>query len=363
MINSLPPYILYLLAIAGSFVVSLYAVRKIIFITRHRRIFDIPDNTRKIHGAEIPSLGGIGIFVGYIVIAAFFMFIDKSRWNYILISSVILFFTGIYDDLMNMRPLKKLLAQLIASAITVFFVIMPSVYKDPRLYVSSFEIWSVFTVLTIACTFFINAFNFIDGIDGLACVLSVLYTAVLGILFAINGEATIAAVIFSLAGATLGLLYYNRPPAKIYMGDTGSMLIGFNIFIFSILYLLGHPRSDHGIFADSLYFPVLVAVAILFFPAFDAVRVFILRLSKGISPLKADRTHLHYYLLDAGFSHSRSVLIITIGNVIIISLAFILNNVNPIVVILLYILVASIMLAIIYRLRQKKLSEGLRKNS
>src|ERR1700744_2270174 len=121
-----PPYLLYFIAILASLVVSLYAVRKIIFITRHRKIFDIPDNTRKIHGAEIPSLGGIGIFTGYIVVAAFFMFNDSSGWHYILISSVILFFTGIYDDIMNMRPLKKLAAQLAASAITVYFAFMPT---------------------------------------------------------------------------------------------------------------------------------------------------------------------------------------------------------------------------------------------
>ena len=154
----------------------MYAVRKIIFITKERKIFDIPDNTRKIHGAQIPSLGGIGVFTGYIVTATFFMFTGNSSWNYILTSSAILFFTGIYDDLMNMRPLKKLLAQLIASAITVYFALMPAIPHGLLSGTQGLPYWALAASLTVACTFFINAFNFIDGIDGLACSNSLSYT-------------------------------------------------------------------------------------------------------------------------------------------------------------------------------------------
>src|SRR5205809_7907689 len=121
MSGPLPPYLLFFAAIIVSATISLYAVKKIIFITRHRRLYDIPDNIRKIHGAQIASLGGIGIFIGYIVAAAFFMVTNLKGWNYMLVSSVLLFFTGIYDDIMNMRPSKKLLAQLIASAVAVYF--------------------------------------------------------------------------------------------------------------------------------------------------------------------------------------------------------------------------------------------------
>src|ERR1043165_4442100 len=104
MIDFLPTYILYPAAILLSGIISMYAVKKIIFITRTRKIYDIPDNIRKIHGAEIPSLGGIGVFAGYMVAAAFFM---QMQWYYIMAATIILFFTGIYDDIMNMRPSKK----------------------------------------------------------------------------------------------------------------------------------------------------------------------------------------------------------------------------------------------------------------
>ena len=354
MINSLPPYLLYIFAIAGSFLVSLYAVKKIIFITKDKKIFDIPDNIRKIHGAQIPSLGGIGIFTGYIIIASFFMITDNSRWNYILVSSVILFFTGIYDDLANMRPLKKLIAQLIASAITICFTVMPALYSDAAPEHNVLVYYGIITVLTISCTFFINAFNFIDGIDGLACTLAILSTLVLGILFAFGREPATAAIIFSLTGATIGLFYYNKAPAKIYMGDTGSMLIGFNIFIFSVLWPVTSKTLNSSILDHSA---ILILIAVLFLPSYDAVRVFILRISKGISPLKADRSHLHYYLLDAGFSHSKSVLIITATNLLLIGLAFFLWPLNLAVVVLIYALVVSAVLVMTYKLRQKKLHE------
>ncbi len=117
MIAPIPTYILYPAAVVVSVIISLYAVKKVIYITLHRGLFDIPDNIRKIHGTQIPSLGGIGIFAGYMIASAFFMYLE---WYYVVAASVILFFTGIYDDIMNMRPSKKLVAQLIASAITVF---------------------------------------------------------------------------------------------------------------------------------------------------------------------------------------------------------------------------------------------------
>src|ERR1017187_7247477 len=103
MFNSVPAYILYVTAIIGSALISMYSVRKILLITRSRKIYDIPDDTRKIHGAEIPSLGGIGLFIGYFMVATFFWPEQHMFVNYIIPSSILLFFTGIYDDLMNMR--------------------------------------------------------------------------------------------------------------------------------------------------------------------------------------------------------------------------------------------------------------------
>lgn len=325
---NIPAYILYPLAIIISAIISAYAVKKIIFITQTRKIYDIPDNIRKIHGAQIPSLGGIGIFTGYVITAMFF--ITDAKWYYVIAASVILFFTGIYDDIMNMRPSKKFVAQVVASAIGVLLADI----RIEQLYglLGIYELPYVASVaLTIfCCTFFINVFNFMDGIDGLACTLAILYLTVLGLLFAFFHFNGYAGVSFCLVGATIGLLFFNRPPARIYMGDTGSMFLGFTIFMLGISWLK-IPMRCGPLSQDMIITTLMVLVSLFFLPVYDAVRVFILRVSKGISPLHADRLHLHYYLLDAGLTHTGAVIVITATNVATMACAWLLRGMHAMV--------------------------------
>ena len=356
-LNTIPHYILYLIAIAASGMISMYAVRKIIFIMTKRQIFDTPDNTRKMHAAAIPTLGGIGIFIGYMVVTTFFMYFGIGSWHFVIASSILLFFTGIYDDLMNMVPSKKLLMQLLASAITIYFADIRLTSLYGMFGIGDLPYWLSMAVTTIACTLFINAFNFIDGIDGLACGLTILYITILGALFAAMHAVGMAGISFGLLGATLGLLFYNIAPAKIYMGDTGSMFLGFTIFVLSVLFVGMYPGKAAGI-STLIHSPqgaLSVMLSILLLPVYDALRVFILRASKGRSPLRADRTHLHYYLLDAGFTHSRSVIIIIGTNILIITLAWLMQDINPLITLLCMTALASFVLFVVYRLRQRNL--------
>jgi UDP-N-acetylmuramyl pentapeptide phosphotransferase/UDP-N-acetylglucosamine-1-phosphate transferase len=369
MLDNIPPYIVYPLAFIIAAIISWYAVRKVIFITRRRKLYDIPDNIRKIHGAEIPSLGGIGIFIGYVLPCVFFL---NQPWLFVLASSIVLFFTGIYDDLMNMSPSKKLYAQLIASFIAIHFTKV-----GPVLYSLAGTEWLPYSaallLMTLFCTFFINVFNFIDGIDGLACGMAVLYIGMFGILFLLMEEYGYAGIAFCLAGATIGLLIYNRPPAKIYMGDTGSMVLGFTIFMFGALIVAQFPpykylftvgarpaAEDTLPFIHTVKGAAIIVFATLFLPMYDAIRVFILRASKGISPLRADRTHLHYYMLDAGFTHGQSVLIILSVNIVLVITGFFLQGTNPILALVALTSLTTLFVAIVYRLRLKKLKANYR---
>jgi UDP-GlcNAc:undecaprenyl-phosphate GlcNAc-1-phosphate transferase len=357
MIALIPAYILYPAALLVSVIISLYAVRKIIFITHSRRIFDIPDNVRKIHGAQIASLGGIGIFAGYMVASAFFMYME---WYYVVAASVILFLTGVYDDIMNMRPSKKLVAQLIAAAITVFLadIRITSLYGIAGIWDLPYPVSTALTVL--ACTFFINVFNFMDGIDGLACTLAILYTGIAAALFAGMGDQNMAGISLSLMGATIGLLYYNIAPAKIYMGDTGSMLLGLTIFTLciSVINLYSTGLNTHLLpLLHSSQAVLMVMLSVIFIPVYDAVRVFILRLSKGRSPLLADRTHIHYYLLDAGFSHTAAVITIALANLLLIALSLLLQDINPLLLLLILSAVTSAMMFLLYSVRSKALKK------
>jgi UDP-N-acetylmuramyl pentapeptide phosphotransferase/UDP-N-acetylglucosamine-1-phosphate transferase len=334
----------------------MYAVRKVLFITTRNKIYDTPDESRKIKGAQIPSLGGIGIFTGFMVVSAFYMYDSIANWRYVIASIVILFFTGIYDDLANMRPSKKLLAQLVASAITIYFA---DIQSTTLLQLIGIDLpqWLFMGLLTLGCAFFINAFNFIDGIDGLACVLAILYTSALGVLF-IGLQASGAAYIcFSLAGATGGLLYYNHAPAKIYMCDTGSMLLGFMIFVLSVLLL-----KVYGSAASHTIHPIIstfsgagiMVIALLTFPVFDALRVFVYRAANGKSPLVADRSHMHYYLIDAGFSHTQSVAIIASVNLLLIGMAYCIKDWPLAWAVIVLNMVSALSMAVVYAIRQKR---------
>jgi len=354
MLSSLPPYLLYLSALILSCVISLYAVKKTIFIARRMKIYDVPDKIRKIHSAGISNLGGIGVFTGFILVAVFFWQRDSFFMPAILSSCALLFFTGIYDDLVNMKPSKKLIAQLTASFITVYFANMRmeaffDAFGLPEVpYLASV----IFTIL--CCTFFINVFNFIDGIDALAGSLAILYLSILGGLFALSGQEMTAGMIFALLGATAGLLWYNAAPAKIYMGDTGSMFLGFIIFNFTLLYI-SQPDYSAAVYIHGTHQAVLLSIAMLFMPVYDGIRVFVLRAMKGISPLKADRRHLHYYLLDAGCSHTQAVGIIVGMNVLVIVLACLMQDMNIYVALGSCVMLVSAIVMMIYKWRERKM--------
>ena len=169
------------------------------------------------------------------------------------------------------------------------------------------------------------------------------------------GSIGIAGIVLCLAGATAGLFYYNAAPARVYMGDTGSMLLGYSIFVFSVLALNRYSEGRELI----QWFPTLSGflvflLAMLFLPVFDALRVFVVRMSKGRSPLQADRLHLHYYLLDAGFSHTTSDLILIGANVLLMVLGFVLRDALPFIAIVALTLVAGAFTSIIYRLRRER---------
>ncbi len=340
MLSLIPAYLLYPVTIIVSALISLYAVRKIIFITRHRNLFDKPDNVRKKHGGQIPSLGGIGVFVGYMVTAAFFM---EHQWYFVMAASVILFFTGIYDDIMNMRPSKKLLAQAVATTIAVLFADIRIRSLHGFAGIEDLPYYISVSLTVFLGTFFINVFNFMDGIDGLACSLAILYTLFLGMLFAYAGEMSIAGISLSLMGATIGLLYFNIAPARIYMGDTGSMMLGFTIFTLSVLCaeLLSSSTADLTLVVHNKSASFSILLSVLFLPIFDAIRVFSIRLSKGISPFNADRSHIHYYMLDAGFTHTGAVLTLLVANICIIGTTWALQDAGTIVSILCMTLIPS----------------------
>jgi len=354
--TTIPIYLYYIIVFVLALSTCLYGVPRIIKLANRKHIFDNPDSERKMHANKVPNLGGIGIFFSFIIIASLFIAAPiADKWGYIVAGSIILFIVGVKDDLSLVSAYKKLLAQIIAAFIFVYFADIRIHSLQGLFGVYDLSYWLSVLFSTIGCAFIINAVNLIDGIDGLAGSFTALTTFLLGICFAgmnLKGDAIIA---FTMSGAIIGFLRYNIAPAKVFMGDSGSLVIGYIIAVLSILLINSNSEvAPSHRFTHSTQGLEIIALSFLFIPAFDCFRVFIARSIKGISPFRADRNHLHYYLLDTGLSQSQSVFVIIISNMLIILLAFCLQDINPTITIACLSLIASILTLIAYSGSKRK---------
>ena len=328
--NEIPEYILFALTFGASLLISMFSIPQIMYVAKRKHLFDEPDNHRKIHKAIIPNLGGVGIFFAFIISTS--LFIDPTTftaWNYIAAATLILFLTGIKDDLVNIGPGKKFLAQFAAAFIVVFFADIRVHSLEGLLGIYELPYWASLCFTVIGCMFVTNAFNLIDGIDGLAGSIGALCSLFLGLGLALEGHYSEAVISFSLMGAIMGFLRYNISPARIFMGDTGALVIGFTISLLSIQLINGYsPGTALAGYVTSSAGALALVLSLLFVPVFDTFRVFATRIMKGHSPFRADRTHLHHYLLDLGYGHSKTVLILIIANLLIIGVSLSMQTAN-----------------------------------
>ncbi len=316
----------YLGIILMSGFVSLTALPSIMFIARERKLYDDFHQERKTHQSGISRLGGVGIFCSFTIISLLFARYDSVLpTNILLTACIMLFAVGLKDDLAGAGPGTKFFIQFLASAILVFLgdVRLTSMYGVFGISEISFLSSIVLSITTIM--FMINAFNLIDGIDGLAGTLGLIVNLTFGIMFLHMGQGEIATLAFSMVGALAGFLYYNYTPSKIFMGDTGSLLIGL------ISVVLGIKFIELNKFGSTEVTPVFISapatvVAVLIIPLFDTFRVFTLRVLKKKSPFKADRNHIHHRILALGFTHLQATFVIVLTNLFFIYLVLVLKE-------------------------------------
>jgi len=341
-----------ILSFITAFVLVFLAIPSIINIARVKHLYDLPDE-RKAHREAVPTLGGVGIFAGVIFSIILWTPFDVfGDLQYILCAFVIIFLIGAKDDILPLSPDKKLLGQVFASFILVFKaqVRLTSFYGVFGIYAlpewASIAI-SVFTILVI-----INAFNLIDGIDGLTGSVATLIAMSLGSWFFLIDRVDLAIIAFSLAGATIAFLRYNLTPARIFMGDTGSMLIGLISSILVIEFIEVHAEIQGSPYAFRAV-PAM-AVGILILPLFDMLRVFVLRIARGRSPFRGDRIHTHHQLVDLGLTHPQATVLLLGVNVFFLLLVGFLQGLGTLRLLVL-ILVLAIALSAIpgYLLRKR----------
>lgn len=297
---------------------------------------------RRSHTVKTPSLGGIAIFAGTLFsIILWTPFEYFGDLQYILCSFIIIFLIGAKDDIDPISPRTKLLGQLFAAAILVFRanVRLTSLYGIFGVHEIPYVVSIVLSIFTIIVI--INAFNLIDGINGLSGGVGTLISVLLGIWFLKIDRIELAMVAFSLAGALVAFLYYNITPARIFMGDTGALLLGLVCSILAIQFIEIHKGIEGSKYAFNS--SPSIAIAILIIPLFDTLRVFTGRLLKGKSPFYPDRTHIHHLLIDRGLSHSQAAIILVLANVFFIVLAIYLQDIGNLMLIIILLATAFIL--------------------
>ena len=341
-----------LFSTALAFIITFFSIPVIIQVAKAKKLYDEPDE-RKVHKNVIPTLGGLGIFAGFSL--AVLMGIPAGQnpeFQFFVAATVVIFFLGIKDDIMILSATKKFVGQLVAAGILIKFGGVQitnmhgflGVYEIP--YFAGILL-SLFTIIVIT-----NAFNLIDGVDGLAGSLGLVTTLAFGIYFTMAGQIAYGVLAFGLAGSILGFLIYNFSPAKIFMGDTGSLLIGLinAILVIKFINIAGAAGATIPIATAPA-----IGFAILMVPLFDTLRVFAIRIISRRSPFSPDRNHVHHFLLDLGFSHRQIALSCSAAAVSFIAIAVLLNwlNINTTAIIAILLAVSCSMTALIFKLRQK----------
>lgn len=295
---------IFLFAIVITFTLGFLATPLLIGFLKKMELVDNPGG-RKIHQSQIPSMGGL-VFVVALLCTAFVL-LDPSQLlelRYVLAAVTLVFFVGLRDDMVDLTPMQKLGGQMVGTIMVVVlsdlrissFYGFLGIYELP-LVVS--YLLSVFSIIALT-----NAFNLIDGLDGLAGSISVIVFSFLAWWFIQAGFPSYGLFSLMMVGGVLSFLCFNWHPAKIFMGDTGSLTLGFSLSVMVIAFIdaNGNLEAYEGLKFEA---PLATGIALMIIPIYDTARIFYRRVRKGKSPFAPDKNHVHHFLMRMGLSHDK----------------------------------------------------------
>jgi len=315
------------LAVSTAFLIGFLLTPIVILVLKKMELMDSPGG-RKIHSGFIPSMGGIAFVIATFI--AVLSWLDAQyimEIRFLLAAFGLMFFVGLRDDMVNMSAVQKLAGQFIAAYLVVVMadIRFTSLYGFMGIY--DLPLWisyslSFFTVLVLT-----NSFNLIDGLDGLAGSISLVTFLFLGWWFFEADLMSYAVFSFILVGAVLSFLVYNWHPAKIFMGDTGSLSLGFALSVLTVLFIdkNGTMASFEGWKFNA---PIASGVALMIIPIYDTSRIFIKRTMNGKSPMAPDKSHVHHFLLRMGLRHDQVTITLVLIKCAFIGLIFLGAGLN-----------------------------------
>ena len=315
------------LVVVTAFFVTIFGMPNLIKVAKLKRLVDDPEDPRKIHHRSVPTIGGVMIYFVILTNGFFWLSLGETpsresfqQYSVLLTCMTVVFTMGLKDDLIGMSASKKLMVHLIAGALLVTvggfriegFGGLFGIEEMPE---TISTIFSLFVYIVI-----VNAWNLIDGIDGLAGGYSAIAMAAFSAWFLLTGQIPAAILSLTILGATLGFLVFNFAPARIFLGDCGSLVLGVVGYALATNVIQTPGEAIPEVFSQ-LSRPTL-AMAILAYPLVDTLRVFFLRAIRGISPFHPDQNHMHHRLMMKYKSHRKTAIFVYFYSFVFIGLAF-----------------------------------------
>ena len=346
--------------LGGAFLLALWitwlSIPSIIRVAVARGLYDRP-NPRSSHNRNIPTLGGMALFAGFAVAASLFAGLFVSRELLFLIAGlIILYYIGIKDDILVIDPYKKLIGQLFASMVAVVGgdIRITDMYGLFGIDHLGYVPGVLLTVLMLMV--FINGYNFIDGVDGLAGGSALLASLAFGGWFLAHGFGAYAVIAAALAGALLGFLRYNVPDGrnKIFLGDTGSLLLGLIVGVLAVRFMEYEHLLLSGRHTGTT---AVLAMALLILPLADVVRTVMRRLIRGIPLSTPEKKHIHHIFINKGFSHRTTTIILLSINALLALFVYFLRHLNGNLLLSIFVAVVAVLLVMLSLWNRKEKKE------
>lgn len=353
-----------LVPIVLSYVIVSVVIPPLLRVVKAKQLFE-PHDERKVHEDVVPTIGGVAIFIGYIM--SIFLCTKTSCINelrFLFPALVLMLFIGLKDDLIVISAKKKFLVQLFAAVMLVVMGDIRIVHLNGILNVYELHYWVSVPLSVFIIVAAINAFNLIDGIDGLASGIAFIASVAIGICFLMIGHPEFGIACFALTGSVAAFFRYNvfSKRYKLFMGDTGSLIIGITLITLSIKFHEYALQAPPAVFSD---YSLALIGAFLVVPLIDIVRVMAIRIWQGKSPFYADRNHIHHLVLNISSSHFLATLKILVVNLLVIfyTAMLILFEFNINAIIVSYVSLGFLMAFLTFKLSEKKMRGNINRRN
>jgi len=284
-----------------SFIITFFLLPVLIKVAKDKKLF-VTRHFRTVHQHSTSSLGGIAIFSGVLFVMLFLSnFISIHIIRYYIAAGTFIFLVGLRDDLHHVQPLVKLFGQTVAAAIIIF---LGNLRLESLDFIQSgiiLSYWSSVILTFFIIIWFINAYNFIDGIDLQATLIAIVLLIPAAAWFYLAEQYNFSLLLFATSASLIAFLFFNYSPSKIFMGDTGTVTIGFILAFCFIKFV--NLNNLESLSLIHIFNPFLFGLFVFQLPLFDLLRVALIRLYKRKSPFKADKNHFHHLLLKLNWSH------------------------------------------------------------